>query len=188
MRVIVAVDGSDAAEEVVSKVAPWVSGVEAEVELLTIIDASEIHGALSRRPDYETMQWGGEIDTISDSGVQFPAAPPPKVWEFSSQALEEVRAERIDFLDELGARYLAATSWQARVENSEHAAEGILRRAAEVGADVIAVGTHGRTALQRLLFGSIAEAVVRNAAVPVFIVPASHGNRAALENEAEVSA
>ncbi|MBI1736971.1 MAG: universal stress protein, partial [Candidatus Rokubacteria bacterium] len=34
----------------------------------------------------------------------------------------------------------------------------------------IAMTTHGRTALGRLLFGSVAEAVLRRAHVPVFIV------------------
>jgi nucleotide-binding universal stress UspA family protein len=43
----------------------------------------------------------------------------------------------------------------------------ILRAAAETGSDVIVMGTHGRTALARLLLGSVAEAVVRKARCPV---------------------
>jgi nucleotide-binding universal stress UspA family protein len=34
--------------------------------------------------------------------------------------------------------------------------------------------THGRTGLKRLLFGSVAEAVLRMADVPVFMVRAAH--------------
>src|SRR5688572_29900642 len=34
------------------------------------------------------------------------------------------------------------------------------------GADFIAVGTHGRSGLQRLMIGSVAEAVIREARVP----------------------
>jgi nucleotide-binding universal stress UspA family protein len=43
----------------------------------------------------------------------------------------------------------------------------ILRAAAETHSDVIVMGTHGRTALGRLLLGSVAEAVLRKAPCPV---------------------
>jgi nucleotide-binding universal stress UspA family protein len=39
----------------------------------------------------------------------------------------------------------------------------ILRMADEIGADLIAIGTHGRTGLRRLLAGSVATAVLRGA-------------------------
>ena len=54
------------------------------------------------------------------------------------------------------------------------AADEILRLAGEVGADLIVLGTHGRTGLRRLLTGSVAEAVLRRASCPVltFHVPA----------------
>jgi len=49
----------------------------------------------------------------------------------------------------------------------------IARRARELGADLIVMGTHGRTGLPRLLMGSVAEEVVRRASCPVLLVPAS---------------
>jgi nucleotide-binding universal stress UspA family protein len=49
----------------------------------------------------------------------------------------------------------------------------ILAGAHECEADVIAMTTHGRSALGRLLFGSVAEAVLRRANIPVFIVRAA---------------
>ena len=42
--------------------------------------------------------------------------------------------------------------------------------AAEVGAGLIVMGTHGRTGLSRALIGSVAERVVRTASVPVLTV------------------
>jgi nucleotide-binding universal stress UspA family protein len=48
--------------------------------------------------------------------------------------------------------------------------EEILVAAREHGADPIAMATHGRTGLGRLLFGSVAEAVLRHATVPVFLI------------------
>lgn len=48
-------------------------------------------------------------------------------------------------------------------------AEEILRVADDVGADLIVMGTHGRTGLSRLLMGSVAEAVTRRAGCPVLL-------------------
>jgi nucleotide-binding universal stress UspA family protein len=42
--------------------------------------------------------------------------------------------------------------------------------AARLGADVIVIGTHGRTGLSRALLGSVAEKVVRHSRVPVVTV------------------
>ena len=50
------------------------------------------------------------------------------------------------------------------------AAEGIVGAADDVGADLIVLGTHGRTGLNRLLAGSVAEAVLRRATCPVLAV------------------
>jgi nucleotide-binding universal stress UspA family protein len=48
----------------------------------------------------------------------------------------------------------------------------ILRTAAERQADLIVLGVHGRNALDRLVFGSTTEHVVRRATCPVLAVPA----------------
>jgi nucleotide-binding universal stress UspA family protein len=54
------------------------------------------------------------------------------------------------------------------------AAEEILRQAEEVGADLIVMGTHGRTGIGRLLMGSVAGEVVRNSRCPVITVKIPH--------------
>ena len=46
----------------------------------------------------------------------------------------------------------------------------ILAGAGEAEADLIAMTTHGRGGLGRLLFGSVAEAVLRRAEIPVFLM------------------
>jgi nucleotide-binding universal stress UspA family protein len=50
----------------------------------------------------------------------------------------------------------------------------ILRLAKETRADLIVMGTHGRTGLRRLLLGSVAEQVSRNAPCPVMTVSAGN--------------
>ncbi len=43
-------------------------------------------------------------------------------------------------------------------------------KAREIGADMIIIGTHGRSGLKHMLLGSIAESVLRTADVPVLCV------------------
>ncbi|MCC8425099.1 universal stress protein [Mucilaginibacter sp. UR6-11] len=50
-------------------------------------------------------------------------------------------------------------------------ADGIINCSKEFGADLIVIGTHSRTGIDRLLMGSIAEHVVRHSEVPVLVVP-----------------
>jgi nucleotide-binding universal stress UspA family protein len=51
----------------------------------------------------------------------------------------------------------------------------ILRAARAKEADLIVMGTHGRTGLSRLFLGSVAERVVRLASCPVLTVPRRSG-------------
>jgi nucleotide-binding universal stress UspA family protein len=48
--------------------------------------------------------------------------------------------------------------------------EEILEQARHVGADLIAMGTHGRSGLDRLVLGSTAERVLANAPCPILTV------------------
>jgi nucleotide-binding universal stress UspA family protein len=46
----------------------------------------------------------------------------------------------------------------------------IIKKAEEVSADLIVMGTHGRSGLDHVLFGSTAEKVVRKSTVPVMTI------------------
>lgn len=68
----------------------------------------------------------------------------------------------------------------ARVRIGEPPME-IVAAAKELGSDLIAMTTHGRSGLGRLLFGSVAEEVLRSAPIPVFLMRMTE---AALESQA----
>lgn len=48
--------------------------------------------------------------------------------------------------------------------------DSIVQYAQGCGADLIVLGSHGRTGLPRFFLGSVAEGVIRNSAVPVMVV------------------
>jgi len=71
------------------------------------------------------------------------------------------------------ARNSGVTAQTALLEaNGERVASVIDGEALNWPADLIVIGTHGRSGLSRLLLGSVAEDVVRGASVPVLLVRA----------------
>jgi nucleotide-binding universal stress UspA family protein len=54
-------------------------------------------------------------------------------------------------------------------------AEEIVRYSTDTGMDVIVMGTHGRTGMDRLLMGSVAEQVLRGAPCSVMVVKLPRG-------------
>jgi nucleotide-binding universal stress UspA family protein len=81
----------------------------------------------------------------------------------------EVAALRqlVNCLTEDDRRILRARSI---VETSDHPADSIVAYAQTANIDLIVMGTHGRTAIERLLLGSVAERVIRTAPCPVLTV------------------
>lgn len=82
--------------------------------------------------------------------------------------------DRLDNLREQGKKGLEDHCREMGVKRF-HFLEGnpgeeIVKHAENDGADLIIVGTHGHTGLNRLLLGSVAEYIVRHAEVPVLTV------------------
>lgn len=89
--------------------------------------------------------------------------------EFQAAVREGVRREAKAELDRL--RGTGAPVEFASLDGP--AAPEICNYAADNAFDLIVVGSHGRTGLKRFLLGSVAENVVRHAAVPVLTVRGS---------------
>lgn len=85
------------------------------------------------------------------------------------EALIILKKEAEQTLDELAAMYDGNDLMKFMPEG--YPPEDIIKTAETWEADLIVVGTHGRTGLVHLLMGSVAEYVMRHSRIPVMVVP-----------------
>ncbi len=82
------------------------------------------------------------------------------------QALDEARAYLDRVAERLRGQGLAV---QTRTVLHTHPAYGILEEARERGVDLLALATHGRGGIRRLLLGSVADRVLRGGTTPMLV-------------------
>jgi nucleotide-binding universal stress UspA family protein len=93
---------------------------------------------------------------------------PPQTYESIEMAARKGAQKKLDAL----AARARKGSIRARTQVAEGSAhERILAAARSQRADLIVVGTHGRSGLARLIIGSVASRVVSGAPCPVMTVP-----------------
>jgi nucleotide-binding universal stress UspA family protein len=102
--------------------------------------------------------------------------PLPAV-EFEEVGLSSPAAKTAEARDTLARRIeldLRERGLNAQVEvpvaTTYNPGDGVVAFADKAGAHTIVIGTHGRTGLGRLFFGSVAERVVRHAHCNVYVV------------------
>lgn len=93
---------------------------------------------------------------------------------FAEEAIAQLRSEAETTLDQLTAMFGSNDLIRFTPEGTP--TEEIIKTAEAWDADLIVMGTHGRTGLLHLLLGSIAEHVLRHSKIPVLVVP-SKNNR-----------
>jgi nucleotide-binding universal stress UspA family protein len=99
----------------------------------------------------------------------------PVVVDNTEKLAAEAEGYLIPLAKELRANGVRVTT---AVRRGEPVAE-IIAGVGEAQADMIIMTTHGRTGLGRLLFGSVAEGVLRQADVPVFLMRQTEAQLAA---------
>lgn len=97
--------------------------------------------------------------------------PHPSVNEFEAEIVKGAEKKLQEFTEE----YFKDVLCKARVVLGD-AAEETLNYVRSEGIDLIVMGTHGRKGLEHVIFGSVAEKVVKKSAVPVLTVN-PHGKR-----------
>jgi nucleotide-binding universal stress UspA family protein len=96
--------------------------------------------------------------------------------QYTEKELDLIKNRVHDYLERTGEglrKKGATVNIMVKVGN---AAAEIVKAATEIGADLIAMSTHGRSGLSRLAFGSVTDRVLRQAReVPVLMVRAREG-------------
>jgi nucleotide-binding universal stress UspA family protein len=92
--------------------------------------------------------------------------PHPSVSQFEKEVLEGAEKRLYEFADE---NFKAFPGTKTKVVAGDPSEE-ILNYIAEHAVDVVVMGTHGRKGLDKVIFGSVAERVVKAAPVPVMVV------------------
>jgi nucleotide-binding universal stress UspA family protein len=99
----------------------------------------------------------------------FPLIPvmdvPPPVLD------EKGHAELLEQLRRFTACVPQNVTLDLRVDTCETVHQGIQVFASCAGADLLVIGSHGRSGFKRILLGSVAERVIRQAPCPTMIVP-----------------
>ncbi|WP_261543339.1 universal stress protein [Burkholderia multivorans] len=103
--------------------------------------------------------------------------------------VDSFREEGLRVIEEAARRMKARdVVGEPRISNVAPAGEDIPHRivglAGEIGADLIVMGTHGRRGFRRLVLGSVAERVLRQATCPVLMIPASCASKASADTAA----
>ncbi|WP_428606702.1 universal stress protein [Sedimenticola sp.] len=102
--------------------------------------------------------------------------PDKQFDDLERQGLEHVRNAIHQRLAEFAQRELGTDDERATLVNKIVIAEGqadtvIIQQAEQIGADLIVMGTHSQSTLDRVLLGSVARKVTHLSTIPVLLVP-----------------
>lgn len=169
MRILVPLDGSPFAETVISTVAQIAEQSKADVFLVQVVDPSGVHGTSTEVewfPDMARAEF--EEATMRIREVADDLGGPTEL-ESPGQALDRVSQEAKDYLSDQAGRFESIQP-ESVVLLGRDVDEELLKFVTEQHIDLIAMSTHGRTGLARLVLGSHAEHIMRSGVAPVLLV------------------
>jgi nucleotide-binding universal stress UspA family protein len=93
----------------------------------------------------------------------------PMGYQAYNAAAQELASKAHAQVETLCEGQSPAVPLQARFVEDVAAASGIVETAKQIGADLIVVGSHGRSGIARLMLGSVATKVVAESPIPVLV-------------------
>ena len=147
-RILLPLDGSEAGEAAVSYVQELSKRLESEVILVGVV------------PTGEHVRTIGGLDYIL----------------FPEQDLELVKAEAREYLDKVYQRLTGGKGTvRVTLKVGGDVAQEIIKFAKRANASLIAISSHGRSGIEKWVFGSIASKVVEASKTPILLVRAPRG-------------
>jgi len=140
-HILVALDGSDCSHQALDVAVTLAKQQGARCTVCTVVDIVRAASSMTFAPGDTVNQW---IATLH----------------------EDAREIEIQAIQKHADPGLSIES----IVVEGYPSQAIIDAAKKKGADLIVMGSHGRSGLKRLWLGSVAESVVREASVPVLIV------------------
>ncbi len=118
---------------------------------------------------------GAKATIVTTTEMWAPRQMASEAWRQNFDAVQEFDAAAAKAAKEIldvasKAADQAGVKAELRHVPDTHPAEGILKAAADTGADLIVIASHGRRGLNRMLLGSVAQEVITQSPVPAVIV------------------
>lgn len=136
--------------------------------ILVAIDGSKISGQALEAAIEEARVWKATVHVIYvvETGL-FSSLPMDSTWEIMYSMLEKEGNRALATAREMAER--SGVKIETLMKQG-HAGNEIVRAAADLGADLVIVGSHGKSEVDRLLLGSVSSFVVSNSGKTVMVV------------------
>ncbi len=150
-KILVALDYDNSAREVAETGHQLAKSLRAETALLHVVPEARYFSSLKYSPimGYDNLSGFDEVET--DRGSE--------AIRIAENFLDQFK----DLLEDGEINTLVRTG---------EFSESILAAAAELDADMIVMGTHHRSGIERIFAGSVAEKVLHQSGIPVLVIPA----------------
>ncbi len=165
MKVLATFDGSPSSEAIIEELTKMLQLPVHEVVLFSVVEPPEkgvrMRGPL--RPVIGVAAGPGSTPMVIQREQ-------PGFAETKAQAIDRELAERADYLHALETRLPKGPRYSCTTVAHDDPARAIIERALTDCPDVIVMSTHGHSGLVHILFGDVAEEVVRSGVAPVLLV------------------
>lgn len=178
-KVLIPLDGSEFSQQILAQVSRFLNPTETELVLFRVGLPPHVEPLEPAR--ITATQWITPMQVAHHADKEAYTIYASQVWEARLSRLESELKKEALALEENGFTVSCA------VRFGEDPAQEILEFIKEQDIDLVAMTTHGRTGLRRLLFGSVAEAVLHHVSVPVMLLRPAEEEVSDVTHHAEVA-
>ena len=147
-KILIALDYNPSAQKVAESGHKLAKSMNAQTILLHVVSDFTYYSSLNYSPIMGFQNFSNAVETEGGS---------------------ELKRVALNYLDR-SKQHLKDETIHTIVKSGDFA-KAILETAKELEADVIVMGTHSRRGLEKILVGSVAEHVLNQSLIPLFIIP-----------------
>jgi nucleotide-binding universal stress UspA family protein len=149
-KILIAMDYNPTAKNIAETGYALAKSMNAEITLLHVVADYTYYSSL----DYSPIMG---FDSFSNLGM------------LQTNTVTELQSAAQEYLEKIKA-HLGDPAIKTIVKDGD-SGDAIIDAAKELNVDVIVMGSHSRRGLEKILMGSVAEKVLRNSRIPLFIIP-----------------